>query len=265
MQGIDERAVVHPSAEVADDVTIGPFSVIGPDVKIGSGCWIGPHVTIEGRVTMGSENRIYPYSTVGLPPQDLKYDGAPTEVVLGDRNTVREYSQIHRGTKGGGGLTKVGNDCFFMVASHIAHDCILGDHVIFANAGTLGGHVEVGDRATIGAYSGVHQFCRIGEHAFIGGYSVVTRDALPFCLTVGNRARCYGINTLGLRRAGFEKESIRALDRAARGLFKPSAKREDALSEVEKSEGHVAEVKTMLDFVRSSERGVIPIKLGATP
>jgi UDP-N-acetylglucosamine acyltransferase len=265
MQGIDERAVVHPSAEVAEGVTIGPFSVIGPEVKIGPGSWIGPHVTIEGRVTLGAENKIYPYCTVGLPPQDLKYDGAPTEVVLGDRNTVREHSQIHRGTKGGGGLTKIGNDCFFMVASHIAHDCILGDHVIFANAGTLGGHVEVGDRATIGAFSGVHQFCRIGEHAFIGGYSVVTRDALPFCLTVGNRARCYGINTIGLKRAGFSKDSIRALDRAARGLFKPTVKREEALAEVEASEGRVAEVKTMLDFVRGSQRGVIPIKLGATP
>lgn len=262
LPGIDERAVVHPDAQIGENVTIGPFSVVGPDVTIGDGTWIGPHVTIEGHVTIGLRNRVFPYCVVGFPPQDLKYDGAPTETVIGDDNTIREHSQIHRGTRGGGGLTRIGDRCFFMVASHIAHDCLIGDDVIFANAGTLAGHVEVGDHATIGAYSGIHQFCRIGRYSFIGGYSVVTRDALPFCLTVGNRALCYGINAVGLKRAGFSPEAIRALDRATRGLFRAGLKRADAIEQVEKEEGDVEEVRQVLEFMKGSKRGVVPIRLG---
>ncbi|RMF71388.1 MAG: acyl-ACP--UDP-N-acetylglucosamine O-acyltransferase [Acidobacteria bacterium] len=262
---MDDRAIVHPDASLADDVSVGPFSIIGPEVRIGRGTRIGPHVTIDGRVTIGEDNRVWPYCAIGYPPQDLKYDGAPTEVIIGDRNVLREYCQVHRGTRGGGGVTRIGNDGFFMVGSHIAHDCVIGDHVIFANAGTLAGHVVVEDHATIGAFSGVHQFCRIGRHAFIGGYSVVTRDALPYCLTVGNRALCYGINIVGLKRAGFPRDTIRALDRAARALFRPGARREDALASVEQELGHVPEVREMIAFIRGSQRGVIPIRLGAAP
>jgi UDP-N-acetylglucosamine acyltransferase len=262
IEGIDERAVVHPQAQLAEDVRVGPFCVIGPEVSIGAGTVIGPHVTIEGRVTMGRDNRLYPFCTVGFPPQDLKYAGQPTEVIIGDRNTVREHCQVHRGTEGGGGVTRIGNDCYLMVASHIAHDCVLGDHVLFANAGTLAGHVSVGDRATIGAYSGVHQFCRIGEHAFIGGYSVITRDALPYCLTVGNRALCYGVNTIGLKRAGFSRDVIGALDRATRALFRPGQTREEALVQIEQNLADVEEVRRVVEFVRGSQRGVIPIRLG---
>ncbi len=265
IEGIDSRAIVHPDAVLGRDVTVGPFSVIGPEVRIGDGTWIGPHVTIDGRVTIGEGNRIFPFSVIGYPPQDLKYDGAPTEVVIGDRNVLREYCQVHRGTRGGGGLTRIGSEGFFMVGTHIAHDCEIGDHVLFANAGTLAGHVLVEDHATIGAFSGVHQFCRIGRHAFVGGYSVVTRDALPYCLTVGNRALCYGINVVGLKRAGFSGETIRALDRAARSIFRPGVKREQALAEVEEKLGSVPEVSEMVEFIRSATRGVIPIRLGATP
>ena len=265
IEGIDARAIVHRDAVIGEGVTIGPFSVIGPEVRIGDGTWIGPHVTIDGRVRLGAGNRIFPFCVIGFPPQDLKYDGAPTEVVIGDRNVFREYCQVHRGTRGGGGVTRIGNDGFFMVGAHIAHDCVIGDHVIFANAGTLAGHVLVEDHATIGAFSGIHQFCRVGRHAFIGGYSVITRDALPYCLTVGNRALCYGINTVGLRRAGFPKETIRALDRAARAIFRPGIRRDQALGEVEAELGEVPEVREMIEFVRSAQRGVIPIRLGATP
>lgn len=262
ISGIDARAIVHPSASIGRDVTIGPYSIVGPDVTIGDGTWIGPHVTIEGLVTIGTRNKIYPYCTIGFPPQDLKYDGAPTRVVIGDGNTIREHCQIHRGTVGGGGLTSIGNNCFLMVASHVAHDCLLANDILFANAGTLAGHVVVEDRATIGAYSGVHQFCRIGKAAFIGGYSVITRDALPYCLTVGNRAHCYGINTVGLKRAGYPAATIQALDRSVRGIFRPGSTREAALREVEARDGGVAEVKEMIDFVRASKRGVVPIRLG---
>lgn len=262
LEGVDSRAVVHPDARIADGVTIGPFSVVGPEVEIGEGSWIGPHVVIDGPVTIGRENRIYPYTVVGFPPQDLKYSGEPTEVRIGDRNVIREGSQVHRGTSGGLALTEIGNDCYLMALSHVAHDCRIGDNVLFANAGTLAGHVEVGDYATIGAYSGVHQFCRVGEHAFIGGYSVVTRDALPFCLTVGNRALCYGINRIGLRRNGFSRDAIGSLEEATRTLFRQGARRQDAVEEVAQAYAGVPEVERLVEFMRSSKRGVIPIRLG---
>ncbi|MDQ7007043.1 MAG: acyl-ACP--UDP-N-acetylglucosamine O-acyltransferase [Acidobacteriota bacterium] len=265
LQGIHPSAVVHPDARLAEGVSVGPFSVIGPQVEIGRGSWIGPHVTIDGQVRLGEDNRVFPGTTIGFAPQDLKYAGEPTRVEIGDRNVFREGCQVHRGTVGGGGLTRIGNDSFFMVLSHVAHDCRIGDHVIFANAGTLAGHVEVGDYATIGAYTGVHQFCRIGPHAFIGGYSVITRDALPYCLTVGNRALCYGINRVGLKRKGFAREAISALERATRKIFRPETRREHALAEVEEAFGDVAEVRQVVEFIRSSRRGVIPIRLGQSP
>ncbi len=262
IEGIDARAVVHPDAKIADGVTVGPFSVIGPHVEIGSGCVVGPHVNIDGHTVIGENNTFFPNCSIGYPPQDLKYAGEPTRVVIGDGNIFREGCQVHRGTVGGGGLTTIGSHGFFMVLSHIAHDCTIGDHVIFANAGTLAGHVEVGDRATIGAYTGVHQFCRVGAYAFIGGYSVVTRDALPFCLTVGNRASCYGINKVGLKRLKFTRESISALERATRALFKQELRREEAVALVEEEFGDCAEVMQLVTFVKEAKRGVIPIRLG---
>jgi len=262
IDGIDERAVIHPSAEIARGVRVGPFSVIGPEVSLGEGTRVGPHVTIDGAVSIGRENVIYPYTTIGFAPQDLKYAGEPTRVVIGDRNIFREGCQVHRGTVGGGGETRIGSDSFFMVLAHIAHDCRIGDKVIFANAGTLAGHVEVGDGATIGAYTGIHQFCRVGEQAFIGGYSVVTRDALPYCLTVGNRALCYGINRVGLKRQGLSRETISALERSTRAIFRSDLTREEALEEVQREFAGIGQVERVVEFVRGSRRGVIPIRLG---
>lgn len=260
--GIDDRAVVHPDARIGKDVTIGPFSIVGPDVEIGDGTWIGPHVVVDGHTRLGKENRVFPYSVIGFPPQDLKYSGEPTRVEVGDRNVFREGCQVHRGTVGGGGLSSIGDDCYFMALSHIAHDCKVGNHVLFANAGTLAGHVEVGHYATVGAYSGVHQFCRVGQYAFIGGYSVITRDALPYCLTVGNRALCYGINRIGLRRQGFSREVISALEESTRVLFRQGVRRQDALREVSTGYESVEQVRELVDFMQSSQRGVIPIRLG---
>ncbi|RMG44997.1 MAG: acyl-ACP--UDP-N-acetylglucosamine O-acyltransferase [Acidobacteria bacterium] len=260
---MDPRAVVHEAATVHPTASIGPFAVVGPEVEIGPRCRIGPHVVLDGKVTIGADNVFYPFTTVGFPPQDLKYAGEATSVVIGDRNVFRENCQVHRGTRGGGGVTRIGNDGYFMVASHIAHDCTIGDHVLFANAATLAGHVEVGDHATIGAYSGVHQFCRVGPYAYIGGYSVVTRDALPFCLTVGNRAHCYGVNRIGLRRQGFAPETIARIERAVLGLFRRDRSRAESMAAVEAELGEVPEVRLLLDFVRGSRRGVVPIRPAA--
>jgi len=264
-EGIDSAARVHADACLGDDVTVAPFAVIGPKVRIGEGTRIGPHVVIDGDTTIGRENVIYPYTTIGFPPQDLKFAGENTRVVIGDRNVFREGCQVHCGTVGGLGETVIGDDCYLMVLSHIAHDCRLGDHVLFANAGTLAGHVEVDSHATIGAYSGVHQFCRIGRHAFVGGYSVVTRDALPYCLTVGNRATCFGPNRVGLRRSGVSTDTIKALDHACRLLFRSDRKREDALVEIDERWGHITEVSELADFVRTSTRGVAPLRLAQNP
>lgn len=258
---MDPRAAVSPGARLGDGVEIGPFCVVGPDAVIGEGTRLIAHVVLEGRVTLGAGNVLHPFTSIGFPPQDFKFKGEATEVVIGDRNVLREQCTVHRGTPHGGGVTRIGSDCFLMVGSHVAHDGQVGNHVLFANAGTLAGHVEVGDHAVIGAYSGVHQFCRVGPHAYIGGYSVVTRDALPYCLTVGNRARCFGINRIGLRRMGLPSASIDALDAATRGLFRPGPTRAEAIEEVASRWGSFPEVRQVVEFVRGSRRGVTPIRI----
>ncbi len=257
---IDPRAAVDPRAQLAEDVSVGPFSVIGPDVTIGAGTRIASNVVIDGKVTIGAGNTFYPFAAIGHPPQDYGYRGEPTEVVIGDNNIFREHCTVHRGTPKGGGITRIGNDNFLMVGAHVGHDDLIGNKVLMVNAATLAGHVEVGDGAVVGAYSGVHQFCRVGPFAFIGGYSVVTRDAIPFCTTVGNRAKCYGINRIGLRRQGKPAETIAALDQAVRAMFRPGPTRAEALDAVAAEWGEVPEVKLILDFVRSSRRGVVPIR-----
>ncbi len=260
---VDPRAAVDPSARLEDGVVVGPFTVIGPDVAVGRGTWIGPSVVIDGRTTLGADNKIHAFTSIGLPGQDFKYKGEPTQVVIGDGNVLREHCTVHRGTVGGGGVTRIGAGGYFMVGAHVAHDCQVADRVLFINGATLGGHAEVGEGAVVGALTAVHPHCRIGAFAYIGGCSAVGLDALPYCLTVGNRARCYGINRLGLRRAGTPREAIAALDAATRGLFRPGAAREEALAEVEEKWGRFAEVRLVLDFVRASRRGVAPIRLGA--
>jgi UDP-N-acetylglucosamine acyltransferase len=235
---------------------VGAFATIGEHVTIGRRCRIGASSAIDGWTEIGDDTEIYPLASVGLAPQDLKYKGEPTRLVIGERNVFREFVTIHRGTAGGGGVTSIGNHNLFMAYAHVAHDCHIGHHTIFGNAATLGGHVTVEDYATISAYSGVHQFCRVGQHAFIGGYTVVTRDALPFAKTVGNRARIYGVNSIGLARRGFSPELIGKLRRAYRHLVQHNTSR--ALELIERDESLAApEVSYLVHFITSAQRGVI--------
>ncbi|ANM31965.1 UDP-N-acetylglucosamine acyltransferase [Acidobacteria bacterium Mor1] len=254
---IDPRAVVEPGAKLGTGVFVGPFCIVGSDVEIGDGTRLISHVTVTGHTSLGEENEVFAFASLGSAPQDLKYDGEPTKVEIGSRNKIREYVTVNRGTPGGGGLTRVGDDNLLMGLTHIGHDCQIGSRIIFAHAATLAGHVDVGDDATVGAYSGVHQFCRVARHAFIGGYSVVTQDAMPWVLTVGNRAESHGLNIVGLRRKGYSAETIRALKGCYRILFRAKLTLEEAIPQVEKEHGEHEEVRYFLDFVRSSKRGVV--------
>lgn len=253
---IDPRAVVDPGARLGRNVHIGPYCVVGPDVEVGDGTRLESHVTLEGPTVLGSGNLVSPMVSLGGGPQDLKYAGEPTRLEIGSRNRIREFVTINRGTVGGGGLTRVGDDNLFMAYAHVAHDCAVGSRIIFANAATLAGHVEVGDDATVGAFSGVHQFCRVARHAFIGGYSVVTQDALPWVTTVGNRAVSHGINLIGLKRKGVPPETIEAIKRCYMTLFRSKLLLEEAVARVETELGDVPEVRYFLDFVKESKRGV---------
>ena len=254
---IHPSAVIGSGAQIGDGCQIGPYTVIGDGVILGKGVVIDSHCVIDGRTRVGDETHIYPFVSIGLPPQDLKFAGEETETVIGSRTRIREFVTVHRGTAGGGGLTKIGDDCFLMAQAHVAHDCLLGDHVIMANAATLAGHVTVYDRANIGAYSGVHQFCRVGREAYIGGYSVVVKDALPFALTVGNHAKCYGLNKVGVRRRGYSKETIAALHHAFHLLLSSKLNTTQAIARIRETIKDVPEVDEVVGFVESSERGVV--------
>jgi len=255
---IAESAVVSTDVVLAPDVVVGPYAIIGPHVTIGAGTVIGPHVRIEGPTTIGERNRFIGQSSIGTEPQDLKYRGEKTELRIGNENVVREFVTINRGTTGGGGITTIGSSNFFMAYSHVAHDCHIGSNTIFANNATLAGHVDVGDYATIGAFSAVHQFCKVGDHAFIGGGSICTQDVLPYVKTVGSRpAKTYGINTIGLERKGFTKETIDALQRAYRLLTRSKLPLQQALDRIEAELGSSAEVREFAEFIRTSHRGVI--------
>jgi UDP-N-acetylglucosamine acyltransferase len=258
MTRIDPLASVSPEAVLADDVTVGAFALIGPGVTIGSGTIVGAYTRIEGPTTIGERNHFYGHASVGGPPQDLKYHEERTELVIGNDNVFREFVTLNRGTVGGGGITTIGNSNFFMSYAHVAHDCHIGNNTIFANCATLAGHVEVGDFAQIGAFSAVHQFCRVGEHAFIGGGSMCTQDVLPYAKTVAARDNStYGINTIGLERKGFSKETIEALQRAYKLLIRSKLKTEDALLKIENDLGLYPEARYLVEFVRASKRGVI--------
>jgi len=252
-------AIVSEEAVIGHGVEIGPYAIIGAGVTIGADTKIGAQTRIEGPAKIGERNVFYGSASIGGPPQDLKYRGERTELQIGNDNVFREFVTINRGTAGGGGLTTIESDNFFMAYSHVAHDCHVGSHTIFANNATLAGHVDVGDHSTIGAFSAVHQFCRVGDHAFIGGFTVVTQDALPFIKTVGDRpAKTYGINTIGLQRKGFSAETIDALDRAYRILIRSKLKLQDALQKIESDYGFLAETRYLVEFVRgSSHRGFI--------
>lgn len=254
---IDPRAVVDKDAQLGEGVEVGPFCVVGAGAEVGARTRLTSHVVIDGSVSMGPDNVVSPFASLGGPPQDLKYKGEPTRVVIGAGNQIREYVTINRGTIGGGGVTRVGDNCLIMGYVHIAHDCQVGSRIIFANGATLAGHVEVGDDATVGLFCGVHQFARIAKNAFIGGYSAVSQDALPWIITVGNRAESHGINVVGLKRKGYPPETIDAIKRCYMTLFRSKLLLADAITKVESELGHVPEVRYFLDFVQSSKRGVI--------
>jgi UDP-N-acetylglucosamine acyltransferase len=252
---IHASAVVHPNATIGAGSVIGPHAVIGEHVTLGPDCRVGASSVIEGPSEIGEGNQFFPFVSIGLIPQDLKFHGEPTKLVIGARNVFREFVTIHRGTAGGGGVTEIGDHNVFMAYAHIAHDCHVGNHTIFGNAATLGGHVTVEDYATISAFSGVHQFCRVGKHAFIGGFSVITKDALPFAKTVGNRARIYGLNTIGLMRRKFSSDSIAKLRRAYRYLVQSNTSR--ALAQIERDQSvQCDEVQYVVHFIKTSSRGV---------
>ena len=256
---VDPSARVHPSAHIGDGTTIGAFAVIGPDVRIGERCQIGASVVIDGWTEIGDETQIYPMASIGLAPQDLKYRGERTRLMIGRRNIFREFVTINRGTMGGGGETSIGDNNLFMAYVHVAHDCHVGSATIFGPHATLGGHVEVEDFANVSAGSAVHQFCRVGRHGFIGGYSVVTKDALPFARTIGSRpARIYGVNTIGLSRRGIPGDTISQLKQAYRYLILSKLNTTRALARIDQDPALSApEVRYLVDFIRSSKRGVI--------
>lgn len=255
---IDRTAVVSPHAEIGRDCYIGPYSTVGDEVVLGPGVRLQSHVVIDGRTIIGDETHIYPFVSIGLAPQDLKYEDEPSLTRIGRGNCIREFVTIHRGTAGGGMLTEVGDECLIMAQAHIAHDCRLGNRVIMGNGATLAGHVSVEDGANIGAYSGIHQFCRVGREAYIGGYSVIIKDALPFALTVGNRdARCYGPNFTGMKRRGYRRETIAAIHRAFRLLLSSHLNTSQALKSIRKENKNCEEVDHLLSFIETSQRGII--------
>jgi UDP-N-acetylglucosamine acyltransferase len=238
-------------------VSVGPYSVIGESVEVGEDCEIMSHVVIGGPTKIGSQNRVFPYASLGLDPQDLKYQGEPTRLEIGDQNVIREFVTVHRGTAEGEGLTKIGNHNLLMAYVHIAHDCRLGNHVIMANGASLAGHVEIQDHASVGAFCGIHQFCRIGAYSFLGSYSVVNQDILPFSKTTAPRPLgVYGANRLGLERRGLSKEEVAELEAAFRLLTRSKLNTTQALEAIEARGFKSEHVRALVEFIRTSARGV---------
>src|SRR5918998_225234 len=254
---VHPTSVVSPRAEVGEGSHIGPFCTVGDEVRLGARVRLESHVVVDGRTEVGDETHVFPFASIGLEPQDLKYRGEPAETRVGKRCRLREFVTVHRGTEGGGMLTSVGDDCLIMAQAHVAHDCRVGRKVIMANAATLAGHVEVADGANIGAYSGVHQFCRVGREAYVGGYSVVVKDAMPFALTVGNHAKCYGLNTEGMRRRKYPRATIDSLHHAFRLLLSSKLNTTQAVRRIREEIQDSPEVALLLRFIETSERGVV--------
>jgi UDP-N-acetylglucosamine acyltransferase len=254
---IHPTAVIASTAEIGRDCYIGPFCIIGDQVKLADGVRLDSNVVVDGKTSIGNETHVFPFVSVGLAPQDLKYGGEPTSVEIGERNHIREFVTVHRGTIGGGGVTRIGSDNLLMAQAHVAHDCQLGSNIIMANAATLAGHVEIADRASVGAYSGVHQFCRVGFEAFIGGYSVVVKDAPPFAIIQGNHARCYGLNRIGLRRRGYSKETIEKLNHAYHLFLSAKLNTTQAVERMREEISDCPEVDLLIEFIETSERGVV--------
>lgn len=254
---VHPTAIIAPEAAIGDDCHIGPFCTVGPDVTLGAGVRLDSHVAIDGKTSIGDETHVYPFVSIGFAPQDLKYSGEPTATEIGKRNHIREFVTVHRGTAGGGGVTRIGDNNLLMAQAHVAHDCQLGSDIIMANAATLAGHVEIADRASVGAYSGVHQFCRVGLEAFVGGYSVVVKDAMPYAIIQGNHAKCYGLNRLGMKRRGYSREVIEKLNHAFHLLLSSKLNTSQALERIAEEITDCAEVDLLSDFIRTSKRGVV--------
>jgi UDP-N-acetylglucosamine acyltransferase len=254
---IDPRAIISPKAELAPDVTVGPFSIIGPDVILGPGTVIGPHVVINGPTRMGTGNRVFQFASLGDAPQDKKYAGEPTRLEIGDRNVFRESCTINRGTTHDAGVTTIGSDNLFMAYSHVAHDCLVGSNLVFANGATLGGHVDVGDWVTLGGLAAVHQFCKIGSHAFIAGGAIVTRDVPNYFMVAGNPAEPHAVNAVGLKRRGFTEEQVRNIRNAFRVLYRSDLLLADAVAKLTELGKTQPEVAALVEFIGKSERSLI--------
>lgn len=257
MSNIHPTAIIDPSAELADDVSVGPYCCVGGSVKLGEGSVLHSHVVIDGNTTLGANCEVYPFASIGFPPQDLKYRGEPSSVEIGSGTVIREHVTIHPGTKGGGLLTKVGRNCLIMVGGHVAHDCHVGDNVVMANNATLGGHVRVGDFAVLGGLAGVHQFVRIGHHAMVGGLSGVENDVIPYGSVIGNRAYLSGLNIIGIKRRDFSRDDIHVLRAAYRLLFAEEGTMSERLSDVAEMFKDSAPVMEIVHFIQTdSSRSV---------
>ena len=256
MKQIHSTAIIDPQAELDTEVEIGAYSIIGAGARIGKGSKIHSHVVIQGRTILGEANIVYPFATVGSAPQDLKYKGEPSELIIGNRNTIREYVSLNPGTSGGGMVTRVGDQNLLMMYCHIAHDCIVGNRNVIANGATLGGHVIVDDFVIVGGLVGVHQFVRIGTGAILGAGSMVSKDVPPYCNATGDRARLHGLNVEGLKRRGFDKTIIDAIRKAYRICFQSKLKTDDALKKIRQELPAIAEVEKFVSFIAASQRGV---------
>jgi UDP-N-acetylglucosamine acyltransferase len=254
---IDPRAVINTKAELAEDVKVGPFSIIGPDVQIEAGTEIGPHVVIKGPTSIGKDNVIYQFASIGEDPQDKKYADEITRLEIGDRNVIREFCTMHRGTLQDQGITRIGNDNLFMAYTHVAHDCEIGDHVIMANGASIAGHVHVGDHAILGGFTLVHQFTQIGEYSFSAMGSAITQDIPPFVMVGGRPTRPHGINSVGMERNGKSPEVIRQIRQAYKILYKNNLRLEDAIEEMEGMAGESNELSNMVSFLRNVTRGIL--------
>jgi len=253
---IDARAIVSGEAELAADVSVGPFSIIGPQVQIGPRTVVGPHVVINGPTTIGAGNRIFQFASIGDAPQDKKYQGEPTRLQIGDRNVFRESCTMNRGTAHDQGVTRIGSDNLFMAYAHVAHDCVVGSHTVFANCAALGGHVEIGDWVILGGLTAVHQFSKIGAHAFLAGGAIVTRDVPPYVMVAGNPAAPHSVNSEGLKRRGFTEEQIRNIRDAYRIVYRSDLKLAEALARLAPQADGRPEIRAFVDFIHASTRSL---------
>jgi UDP-N-acetylglucosamine acyltransferase len=254
---IDARAVVSPEARLGADVEVGPFTVIGPGVEIGPRTIIGPHAVINGPTTLGADNHVFQFASIGDAPQDKKYRGEPTRLVIGERNVFREFCTVNRGTTHDRGVTSIGDDNLFMTCAHVAHDCAVGSHTVFANSAVLGGHVEVGDWVILGGLSAVHQFSKIGAHAFIAGGAMVRQDVPPYVMVQGDPAEPYAVNSEGLKRRGFTEDQIRAIREAYRILYRSDLKLAEARARLAPIAAERPEIKAFADFIQASTRSIV--------